>query len=285
MKSKNKGILCILSAAFFFALMSAFVRLAGDVPSIQKSFFRNLVALMFAFIVLIRSEDKFKFNKTNLPFLFIRSICGTIGILGNFYAVDHLLLADASMLNKLSPFFAIIFSLVFLKEKASVLQWCSIVIAFLGSLLIIKPSFSNPDLIPSLIGVVGAMGAGSAYTAVRYLGMRKERGPFIVFFFSTFSCLVVLPYVVMNYHPMTLAQLGCLLLAGLAAAGGQFSVTTAYTYAPAKELSVYDYSQIVFSALFGWVFFGQIPDQYSVLGYLIIFGVSLFMFIRNNKKI
>lgn len=285
MKNKNKGILCILSAAFFFALMSAFVRLAGDVPSIQKSFFRNLVALMFAFIVLIRSEDKLKFNKTNLPFLLIRSICGTIGILGNFYAVDHLLLADASMLNKLSPFFAIIFSLVFLKEKASVLQWCSIVIAFLGSLLIIKPSFSNPDLIPSLIGVVGAMGAGSAYTAVRYLGMRKERGPFIVFFFSTFSCLVVLPYVVMNYHPMTLAQLGCLLLAGLAAAGGQFSVTTAYTYAPAKELSVYDYSQIVFSALFGWVFFGQIPDQYSVLGYLIIFGVSLFMFIRNNKKI
>ncbi len=285
MKSKNKGILCILSAAFFFALMSAFVRLAGDVPSVQKSFFRNLVALMFAFIVLIRSEDKLKFNKANLPFLLIRSICGTIGILGNFYAVDHLLLADASMLNKLSPFFAIIFSLVFLKEKASVLQWCLIVIAFLGSLLIIKPSFSNPDLIPSLIGVIGAMGAGSAYTAVRYLGMRKERGPFIVFFFSTFSCLVVLPYVVMNYHPMTLAQLGCLLLAGLAAAGGQFSVTTAYTYAPAKELSVYDYSQIVFSALFGWVFFGQIPDQYSVLGYLIIFGVSLFMFIRNNKKI
>ena len=285
MKNKNKGILCILSAAFFFALMSAFVRLAGDVPSVQKSFFRNLVALMFAFIVLIRSEDKLKFNKTNLPFLLIRSICGTIGILGNFYAVDHLLLADASMLNKLSPFFAIIFSLVFLKEKASVLQWCSIVIAFLGSLLIIKPSFSNPDLIPSLIGVVGAMGAGSAYTAVRYLGMRKERGPFIVFFFSTFSCLVVLPYVVMNYHPMTLAQFGCLLLAGLAAAGGQFSVTTAYTYAPAKELSVYDYSQIVFSALFGWVFFGQIPDQYSVLGYLIIFGVSLFMFILNNKKI
>lgn len=285
MKNKNKGILCILSAAFFFALMSAFIRLAGDVPSIQKSFFRNLVALMFAFIVLIRSEDKFKFNKTNLPFLLIRSICGTIGILGNFYAVDHLLLADASMLNKLSPFFAIIFSLIFLKEKASVLQWCSIVIAFLGSLLIIKPSFSNPDLIPSLIGVVGAMGAGLAYTTVRYLGMRKERGPFIVFFFSTFSCLVVLPYVVMNYHPMTLAQLGCLLLAGLAAAGGQFSVTTAYTYAPAKELSVYDYSQIVFSALFGWAFFGQIPDQYSVLGYLIIFGVSLFMFMRNNKKI
>ena len=284
MKNKNKGILCILSAAFFFALMSAFVRLAGDVPSVQKSFFRNLVALMFAFIVLVRSEDKFKFNKSNLPFLLIRSICGTIGILGNFYAVDHLLLADASMLNKLSPFFAIIFSLIFLKEKASVLQWCSIIIAFLGSLLIIKPSFSNPDLIPSLIGVVGAMGAGSAYTAVRYLGIRKERGPFIVFFFSTFSCLIVLPYVIMNYHPMTLAQLGCLLLAGLAAAGGQFSVTTAYTYAPAKELSVYDYSQIVFSALLGWLFFGRIPDQYSILGYLIIFGVSLFMFIRNNKK-
>lgn len=282
--NKNKGIICIISSAFFFALMNVFVRLSGDIPSIQKSFFRNLVALIFAFIIIKKSGEGFHYKKENIPFLLIRSICGTIGILCNFYAVDHLMLSDASMLSKLSPFFAIICSLMFLKEKASLLQWGSIIIAFIGSLFIIKPSFSNPALIPSLIGVLGALGAGAAYTTVRYLGTRGEKGPMIVFFFSTFSCLVVSPFVLLDYHPMSLVQLGYLLLAGLAAAGGQFSVTAAYTYAPAKELSVYDYSQIIFSAIFGFFLFGQIPDRYSVLGYIIIFAVSLIMFIKTNSK-
>ena len=114
---RMKGIFAILCAAFFFALMTAFVRLAGNLPSVQKSFFRNLVALLFATAVLLRTPEKFRFEKSNLGALLMRSVFGTIGILGNFYAVDHLLLSDASMLNKLSPFFAIIFSFFLLKEK------------------------------------------------------------------------------------------------------------------------------------------------------------------------
>ena len=282
--NRNKGIMCIVSSAFFFSVMNVFVRLAGDVPSIQKSFFRNLVALVFALIIIKKDHQKISYQKENIPFLLIRSICGTIGILCNFYAVDHLMLSDASMLNKLSPFFAIICSLIFLKEKASLFQWVSIFIAFIGSLLIIKPSFANPALFPAFIGVLGAMGAGAAYTTVRYLGNRGEKGPMIVLFFSSFSCLSVLPVILMDYYPMSLYQLSMLLLAGLAAAGGQFSITAAYTYAPAKELSVYDYSQIIFSAILGFFIFGQIPDAYSFFGYAIIFTVSLVMFIRNNRN-
>lgn len=248
--NENKGICFIIISAFCFALMNTFVRLSGDLPSFQKSFFRNLVALVFAFIVISKSGIGFKTQKRNLPYLLIRSTFGTIGILCNFYAVDNLLLSDASMLSKLSPFFAIIFSLIFLKEKASIFQWSAMFIAFLGSLLIIKPSFANPSLIPSLIGVCGAMSAGIAYTTVRYLGSRGEKGPMIVFFFSTFSCIAIFPLMLISYQPMTIIQLGYLLMAGLCATGGQFSVTAAYTHSPARELSVYDYSQIVFAALF-----------------------------------
>ena len=61
--NKVKGIMCIISSAFCFALMNMFVRMAGDLPSIQKSFFRNFIALIIAFIVLIRTDEKFKFNK------------------------------------------------------------------------------------------------------------------------------------------------------------------------------------------------------------------------------
>ena len=84
----------------------------------EKAFFRNFVAFIIAFAVLIRSRDSFHFQKKNLPFLIGRSLAGTVGILGNFYALGHLSsLGDASILNKMSPFFAVIFSVLLLREK------------------------------------------------------------------------------------------------------------------------------------------------------------------------
>ena len=183
LSKKNKGIIFIISAAFCFALMNAFVRLAGDIPTVQKSFFRNFVALIFAFFVLKKSHVPLGWQKGNLKFHLIRSTCGTLGILCNFYAIDHLNISDASMLNKMSPFFAVIFSIIFLKEKAKLWQIVFVAAAFAGALFIIKPSFAGLEFMPALIGFIGGMGAGAAYTAVRHLGNRGEKGAFIVLFF------------------------------------------------------------------------------------------------------
>lgn len=264
--------------------MNTFVRLAGDVPSIQKSFFRNVVAMVFALVLLLRDKEGWKVDKGSVPYLFLRAIFGTVGILCNFYAVDHLVLADASMLNKMSPFFAIIFSWFLLKERLSLVQGIAVLVAFVGSLFIIRPTFSNMDLVPSLIGLLGGFGAGTAYTMVRVMSKRHVHSAMIVFFFSAFSCLVTLPYVIIVHAPMTGAQLACLLLAGAAAAGGQFSITAAYSYAPARELSVYDYSQVLFSAVLGFFLFQQIPDGYSVVGYVLICGTAVCMYFYNNRR-
>ena len=210
MKSRYKGIVFIVCSAFCFALMNLFVRLSGDLPSIQKSFFRNLVAFFFALILMKRDHVGFSGKKENLWQLILRSTFGTIGILCNFYAVDHLVLADASMLNKMSPFFAILFSFLILKEKVKPAQAVIVAGAFAGSLFIIKPSPLNMELVPALIGLLGGMSAGAAYTFVRSLGIRGEKGPFIVCFFSGFSCLVTLPYLLVRFHGMTWAQLGFL---------------------------------------------------------------------------
>lgn len=254
------GIIYIICSAFFFALMNMFVRMAGDLPSVQKSFFRNLIAFFFALIIMKKDQIPFTCKKENRSSLVLRATFGTLGILCNYYAVDHLVLSDASMLNKMSPFFAVLFSYVILKEKISLRQGAVVVGAFLGSLLVIKPTFANMDLLPSLIGLMGGLFAGAAYTFVRKLTTNGEKGPMVVCFFSGFSCLVTLPFLIFDYHPMTLAQLGILLLAGLSAAGGQFTITAAYTYAPAREISVYDYSQIIFAALLGFIVFGDVPD-------------------------
>lgn len=281
--NRQKGMICIILSAFCFAWMNAFVRLAGDLPFIQKSFFRNLVALLFALAMLLREHGSLKPQKGTLPFLLIRAAAGTIGILCNFYAIDHLALSDASILNKMSPFFAILCSWIFLKEKLNWKQGLIVIGAFIGSLFVIKPSFANADLFPSLIGLLGGLGAGVAYTMVRRLGQIGANKAYIVFFFSAFSCVVTLPYLILSYAPMTWKQLLILILAGLAAAGGQFGVTSAYCYAPAKEISVYDYTQIIFAAGLGFLLFAQIPDWLSILGYCIIISMAAAMFIYNKN--
>ena len=280
---KYRAIVYMILSAFCFAVMNLLVRMSGDLPAFQKSFFRNLVAVFFAAAVLLKSRNGFLWKKGNLKYIFLRSAIGTIGIVCNFYALGNIPLSDASMLNKMSPFFVIIFSFFILKEKLTLVQGLAVSGAFIGTLFIIKPSFHNVELIPSAIGLLGGLCAGFAYTMVRILGKREEAGPKIVFYFSAFSCLSMLPFLIFDYHHMEWQQLLMLLGAGLAATGGQFSITAAYSNAPAREISVYDYSQIIFATMLGLFFLGEMPDIYSVIGYVVICAMAVLTFIYNNK--
>lgn len=273
-KNNSMGIICIILSAFCFSLMSLFIRLSGDLPTMEKCFFRNIVALFIAITAIARSNKSFQIGKGNLKYLLLRAIGGTLGLMCNFYAIDHLALSDASILNKLSPFFAIVFSAIFLKEIANKFEWLSVILAFLGAMLVVKPTFSV-DVIPAFIGLFGGCAAGFAYTFVRKLGQRGENGMMIVLFFSAFSTVVTIPFMVMSFEPMTMKQLLFLILTGVAAAGGQVFITKAYSYSPAKEISVYDFSIVIFSAIWGFIFLGQLPDWLSVLGYVIIIGVAV----------
>ena len=90
MKSKYKAIIYIILSAFSFAFMFAFVRLSGDLPTVQKTFFRNFVALFFAIGVLKKNHIRFHIEgKKNNAVIFVRALAGTLGMLGNFYAIDH----------------------------------------------------------------------------------------------------------------------------------------------------------------------------------------------------
>lgn len=283
MNQKQQGILFIVLSGFFFALMTFFVRLSGDLPTMQKAFFRNAVAALVSFILLAKSEEGFHVKRSSWPSLFMRCFCGTCGLVCNFYAIDRMNIADANILNKLSPFFAIIFSYFILKEKANKVEWISVCVAFLGAVFVVKPSFQM-EFFYAIIGLLGGLGAGVAYTFVRKLGKMGERGPVIVMCFSLFSCIVTLPFMLYQFEPMTWSQLGYLLLAGAAATGGQFCITTAYTKAPAREISVFDYTQVFFAAMLGFIFLGQIPDWLSITGYVIIIGSAVFKWAYMQKQ-
>ena len=281
---KTKGIIYIVVAAFGFSVMSLFVKLAGDLPAFQKAFFRNFIALIFITVMMLRENIGFVPKKENIPGLLGRSLCGTLGLLCNFYALGTLNLSDANMLDKLSPFFAIIFSIFLLREKPTAAQVLGVAVAFGGSLLIIKPGFADAQLIPALAGVLGGLGAGAAYTFVRKLGKKGENSKRIVFYFSAFSCLFCLPFLIVRYKSMTFLQTLYLIFAGTFACVGQLGITKAYLCAPAKEISVYDYTQVIFAALLGFFVFGDLPDIWSVLGYILICGAGVAMFFYNKRK-
>ena len=284
MKSLHKAILFLIISALFFAFMNMFVQLSGDVPTIQKTFFRNLIALLVASVISVRKRESVIPPKGARLDVLLRSAVGYIGVICNFYALGSLNISDASLLNKMSPFLAIIFSIFLLREKADRVQWSIIIAAFIGVLFVIKPSFHNAELLPSLVGFIGGMAAGCAYTFVRRATKHGAHGSSIVFCFSAFSCAASLPFIIFSYSPMTLYQLVMLICAGLSAAVGQFCITAAYAHAPAKEVSIYDYSQILFSAAIGFFVMEQIPDFLSIIGYVIIIAAAYIMFRYNNRR-
>lgn len=182
----------------------------------------------------------------------------------------------------MSPFFAIIFSLILLKERASVFQYAAVLAAFGSSMLIIKPGFSSATF-PAIIGLLGAWVQARPTPVCAHSAGKAKRAPASC---SSSRCSprwYACPSMIMDYHPMTWGQFFCLIGAGASAALGQFGVTLAYANAPAKEISVFDYTQVIFSAVLGFFLFGQLPDGWSVLGYLLICGISVAVFFYNRN--
>ncbi len=283
MNNRQKGICCILASAFGFAFMAFCVRLCDDyggtVSSFQKSLFRNLIALVVAAVVYARARrgavaDGF-LPVSRLPLrawllLAGRSLSGVFGIFGNFYALSIIPIGEAMTLNKTAPFFTVLFSWLFLRERASARRLLSLAAAFAGAMLVMKPGFQGEATFATLCALGGGLGAGIAYTCVRELGILKVEGSFIVLFFSAFSTFASLPFLSDGFDPMTPAQVLIMLGAGLGAAVGQFGVTAAYRFAPPREIAVFDYTNVIFTSLFGFFFFAQKPDLISVAGFLLI---------------
>ncbi|MCO0861935.1 DMT family transporter [Staphylococcus pasteuri] len=282
MNPKIKGIIAILISAVGFSFMSVFFRLAGDLPVFQKSLARNLVAMFIPLFFIYKYKQPMFGKLSSQPLLISRSALGLIGVLFNIYAIDHMVLSDADTLMKLNPFWTILFSLIFLNEKIRKYQITAMVVAILGMLLIVKPEFSS-SIIPSLVGLFSGIFAAPAYTCVRALSTREA--PYtIVFYFSLFSVIVLIPFTIFTYEPMSNLQLLYLFGAGLSAAVGQIGITLAYSFAAAKDISIFTYASIIFTALFGFILFGESPDVLATLGYVVIIGASYYMFEKARRE-
>ena len=290
------GVILMVLSGLGFAVQGLFVNLAGDLPPVQKTFSRYVIVFIVSLFFLLRQRskkraqgiplDKLIPTKADLGWLLLRSTLGTIGVLANFYALDHIPIGNAQLLNKLSPFFTIIFSAIFLRERVNRVQIAGIALAFVGVFVLLDPDASGISLeyaFPMAIAILGGVAAGAAYTTIRHLGARGVDGSFIVCFFAGFGVVSLLIPTLANFQPMTAEQTLYVLLFGLAAVVGQYGITYAYHFAEPRRISIFDYSAVVFSMLLGTIFLDQIPTRGAIIGATIIFIAFLIMFLYNRR--
>ena len=273
--SKTRAVTLMLLSALSFSIMQVFVKMSStEVGTFEQVFFR---------ITVCREKlDLIPEIKKGGLTLWGRSFFGFLGIVLFFYATGHARQADVAMLNRASPVFVTLFAGPILKEKISKVQVCAIGLCLVGAYISMQPSFdSNPLPLFSALGA--AMVAGLAYTLLSYT-KRFTSAPVIIFHFSLFSTVCAGLLMIPGFVVPSLKVMGMLLMVGLFAAGGQYLLTYAYQQAPASEVSIYQYSGVVFTALLSYLIFGETLTLTSIVGAIVILAAIFWVFEYSKHK-
>ena len=283
MSERTKGAVLMCTSAFLFSAMQIPISLSGTtIPIMEQVFFRNIVTLILSFILIMRSGGSLFGTKKNQPLLFVRSAFGFLGLITQFYAVAHANQGDVSTMMKLSPFMITLWAAIFLKEKIRKVQVPALLIAFLGAAFVANPAF-NSNLLPLFMAFLCAFFSSVSYTLLAYF-KNKVDGMTIIMHFSTFCVLACIPFMIFDFVMPTFKELLLLLLIGVFGGFGQVALTYAYRLATAAEISIYNYSGIVFSIILGYVFLGEVLDVTSVIGCALVIIAALITYIFSGKK-
>jgi drug/metabolite transporter (DMT)-like permease len=270
----GRAVLMICLACLSFSFVGVAVRMSGDVPIYEKVFFRSIVSLAATAVIAARAKQNPFARDGRNGILVTRGALGTVAMTLYFFAIERLTLADATILNKLSPFFVAMFAVLFLREKLSKHVLPALAVAFVGAGLVIKPQLDLGAL-PASAGLLSAVASGTAYTVVRSL--RGKVSPYrVVFFFALVSAVATVPPMLFRFVPPTTEQLVYLLGSGVFATTGQIFLTLAYHQAPATKISIYNYSHVIFAFLAGLVLWGEVPDALSIAGAVLIVAAALY---------
>ncbi|MCB7319732.1 DMT family transporter [Lacrimispora sp. 210928-DFI.3.58] len=281
MTQKQKGILYMILSALSFAIMQVVVRLTKEIPTMEQIFVRNLFVLIAAFVIIRRNKGSLFGERKYQAGLFGRSLFGFLSLITLFYASSHAAQGDVTIINKLSPVCVTLLAVFWLKEKMSPVQIPALILSILGACIVFQPSFqSNP--LPLIMAFLSAVSSGIAYT---FLGYFKDKvdGMTVIMHFSTFSAVCSLPFMLGSFVMPDLRQLLLLLLIGVFGSLGQAFITYAYRFAPASEISIYNYTGILFSLLLGFVILGEPVKMSSIAGGALVAAASILVYVYNNR--
>jgi drug/metabolite transporter (DMT)-like permease len=266
-------------AAFCFSLMSLFVKLAGTgVPSQQIVLVRGVVGLVFAYWLVWRVRIPLWGQRKGL--LWLRGLLGFFSLSCFYYALIHLPLAEATVIQYTNPVWTLWLAALFLGERLSWREMALGGASLLGVALIARPQFlfgapvAVLDPMVVAIALAGAVASAGAYVTVRKLST-TEATVVIVFYFTLVTVLGALPWMLIEAVWPTTYEWLLLLGVGITALVGQLYLTRGLRREEAGRATFIGYLQIVFAATWGFLFFAAYPDAWSVAGALLILGSVL----------
>ncbi len=282
MNERNQAVVLMLLSALSFSLMQAVVKLsATSIGTMEQVFCRNLISMAISF-VLRRSHLPLLGSRNHQPALLARSFFGFIGVVMLFSATAGARQADIAVLNRTSPIWVSLFALLILRERISKVQIPVILLCLAGAVAAMRPSFDSNTL-PLVLALLTAVSSGLAYTMIAFC--RGQVAPMtVIFHFSLFSTIAAGFLMIPSFVVPTPRDLIMLILIGIFGAGGQIGLTYAYQKAPAAEVSIYDYSGIIFSAILGYVLLGESLSLSTVVGAALITAGGLWSYCANRKQ-
>ena len=278
--SSNGALHVLVSAAAFAGMTAAAKRVGAHLPVFEIVFVRALFSVLVTAALLRRVRSPLL--GTRRPLLALRGLLGFLGLSCSFYAVIHLPLAEATLLQFMHPVFTVALAALLLGERIGRGVVIGLPLALAGVLLVVRPGFlfggAATALDPFAVGVAlgGAFFAADAYVTVRHLARTGEHPLAIVFSFPAVTLVLSLPLLWIEFMWPHGSDWLWLLVTGVAAQIGQMALTRGIQLLPASRATTYSYAQIVFAAGLGALLFGEKPDGLTVVGgALVLLGASL----------
>ena len=272
----HKGVLWMLIATFFFALMGTFVKLGGEnFTTTELVFYRSSISLFF--IMSIMRWNKVSYSSNYIRLHLTRSSIGFISLLFFFYAIKHLPLSTAISLNYTSPLFLGLLMPLILRRKIKRWLFLAVTIGFIGVFFILKPTFENQNYFAGLVGLISGLGAAMAYLFVTQLGQLKEPDLRTIFYFtliSTFCSGIMMLFD--EIHNIQFKYILILFGLGVSATIAQIAITKAYRVGNTLGNAGLSYLAIIFSTIIGVVWFGELIDWQTAFGILLIIISGIF---------
>ncbi|MEM9630923.1 MAG: DMT family transporter [Pseudomonadota bacterium] len=290
------GISLKLASTIMFFVMATALKIAAEtVPIGQLVFARNFFGLFpVLLMVALRGELGVAFRTRNPKRHLTRATVGLSAMVCSFTALYLLPLPDATAIGFATPLIVVVLAFFILGEQVRIYRWSAVAVGFFGILVVLSPHLGEGQLdsTATLGALAGALGAG--FAALAMITVRKlcetERTSTIVTWFagaSTLLSLLTLPlgYVLPGHSWVVpdLSTAGLLVLIGLAGGVGQILLTQSYRFADASTIAPFDYVNMLWAILVGWLVFSEVPVPEVVIGALIVIAAGVFVIYREHR--
>ena len=266
----------MISSSLAFAVMGVCIQIcAQTLPNGMVVFFRNLGGLLFLSPIVFKGGLEV-LRTRHIKEHIVRGVAGLSSMYCFFYAVGHLRLADATLLNYTLPLFIPVVESLWLGEPMAPRLAIPLGLGFLGVLVVLRPG-SGVMSMAAIFGLLGGLLSAVAQTGVRRLTKTEPTVRIVIYFamMGTSISAFGLPFVWVTPAPAVWITI---VLMGLAATTGQLLMTKAYSHAPASQVGGFVYSGVIFAALLDWLRLGIVPSAFFFTGAALVIAAGALMF-------